>query len=65
MEAMLKLVEWTTKGKASLGEALTDSDDIEGYLLTFEHLRGEQISVGIHPRAAIDRQGPESLHGLG
>ena len=42
MEAMFKLVEKTTKGKASSGEALvkvaklTDSDDIEGYLLTLE-----------------------------
>ena len=42
IEAMLKLVERTAKGKASSGEALvkvarlTDSDDIEGYLLTYE-----------------------------
>ena len=42
MEAMFRLVERTTKGKKDSGEALvkvaklTDSDDIEGYLVTFE-----------------------------
>ena len=42
MEAMVRLVERTTKGKTNSGEALvkvaklTDADDIEGYLLTFE-----------------------------
>ena len=41
--AMLKLVERTAKGKTNSGEAfvkvarLMDSDNIEGYLLTFEH----------------------------
>ena len=42
MEAMVRLVERTTKGKTNSGEALvkvaklTDANDIEGYLLTFE-----------------------------
>ena len=42
MDAMFKIVEQSTKGRKNSGEALVkvakliDSDDIEGYLLTFE-----------------------------
>ena len=72
MDAICKMMERTGRSKTaeeSLVKVakLADTDDIEGYLLTFERqmIAYEIDKTGVHPGPAVNWKGAEGVHGHG